>query len=64
MRAQVRKHATGTKFSADTFADAIGDPLPAWLLHTERPGPGTLVAAEVAPDGWSAVLTVDIPEPR
>lgn len=63
-RCTVAKFPTDDKpFPPDVFEPHIGGPMPGWVTDSELPGPGTLVAAEVAPDGWSAVLTVDLPEP-
>jgi hypothetical protein len=61
------KRVTITKYAPDIDPDAltaaIGHPLPGWVTNSDKPGPGTLVAATVAHGGRSVDLTVDIPEP-
>ena len=37
-------------------------PLAGWVTGSTIPGPGVLTAAEVAWGGWSARLTVELPE--
>lgn len=52
-------------FPPDAFAAAVGGPVPAWVVdgvEPKLPTAGRLVAAEVAHDRWSAVLTVELAE--
>lgn len=57
------RFALAEPFAPDLFAAAVGQPLPGWVTGSTIPGPGVLTAAEVAWGGWSARLTVELPEP-
>ena len=72
MRIQIRELAPeaetprGTfpgKFGPDAFARQIGKEVPLKLEGAQY-GMATLTAAEVAADGSSALLTLDLPDPE
>lgn len=60
MRLKVREPApVGTRFAPGAFDKTIGDRV---VLVGVVDAAGTLIAAEVEPDGSAAVLTLDFPE--
>lgn len=64
-RIEFRKQAIGQPFPRDVFDAAVGGPVPAWVVdgvESKLPTSARLVAAEVAHDRWSAVLTVELAE--